>query len=265
MANKETSTALSRTPTPTLDTQAPLDERSDIETPSTTNTDVSDEEDDEEDDDDDDDDDYVEHPPCFINKPLFKNLIDDLEAITKASIDPSVGTSTSDLTKYYSSKLRSISAKPDYATVPLTDPPCPHINLKIVDDSRYSDNCTISCPCCLPDDLPELKITAEDVDGGVITHGVMVDKLREWLYGNPDVDGGNGSESVTQQALPAIVDGLPGGESGLVTWNCMSFAGQTGKTDLGGLDLFLYFAKPLVGGGRHNSHRDDDHEGCGRQ
>ncbi|KAF3907845.1 hypothetical protein ABW20_dc0100321 [Dactylellina cionopaga] len=258
--------ALSRTPTPTLPNLTPADNPFDAETPTATNTDVSENEEDDDDDGDDDTGGDYDQTDYFLNNALFSQLITALTTITNSSIDASIGTSTLSLRKYYSSKLTELSNDPAY-DVPLTDPPCPYIILKAVDQVRYSDNCQISCPCCLPEDLPQLKIIAEEVEGGVVTHKVVVEGLKGWLYGEHTVDGNVVATGPSEQAveLAKVVDGIEAGESGVADWNCMSGARKDGNSSIMGRELFLYFAKPLVGGGKHNSHRDDDHGGCGRE
>ncbi|KAK6522182.1 hypothetical protein TWF281_002749 [Arthrobotrys megalospora] len=255
----ESGIAISRSPTPTLRSGEPFDERSDI--PSTTNTDISSNSDDDDDGDDGDDGEHVNH---FVTNTSFSRLIDTLNTITESSTQASVGTSTTSLRKYYLQKLTEVSNNPEY-DVPLTNPPCPYITVKAVDHMRYSDNCSISCPCCLPDDLPHLRIVSGEVEGGVITYNVLLRELATWLYG-PDQQEplGLGQEA----ALGQTVDGIPAGEAGVMKWNFMSDArrgeGETLELSLMGLELYLYFAKPLVGGGMHDSYRDDDTDGCGR-
>ncbi|KAJ6264080.1 hypothetical protein Dda_0221 [Drechslerella dactyloides] len=251
---------LSRTPTPTAGLITPSEA-------STAPTDRSESPDPDSDNDDDYDD--PAGPPVYINSRRFNSLIETLTAITTASVDPAVGTDTASLRRYYSTRWKAIAEDPTYADMPLTTPPCPKLQVSAVDQVRYADNCEISCPCCLPDELPSLDIVAEEVEGGVITYSVFVEKLRLWLYGDyvdPSAAPSTGADVdvAAVASLQSVVDGIPAGEAGVKVWNCMSAARREDETDLMGRQVFLYFAKPLVGGGTHNSYREDDTEGCGR-
>ncbi|KAK6353458.1 hypothetical protein TWF696_005422 [Orbilia brochopaga] len=273
---------LSRTPTPTGGLATPSEA-------STEATELSGRPDTPADDDsDEDDDDYgygVEYDngwscdrggPFYLDNPIFHKMIEDLTAITAASTDPAVGTSTTALRQYYNTRWKELAADPAYVDVPLTTPPCPKVRVRLVDQVRYGDNCKISCPCCLPDDLPWVPVVASEVDGGVITHGAFLNKLRVALYGDEsDGDGQNVTSDVgaseaaagsTAMTSPqSVVDGIPAGEAGVRGWNCMSMMGRYAASDLMGQQLFVYLAKPLVGGGLHNSYRVDDTDGCGRE
>ncbi|KAK6342012.1 hypothetical protein TWF730_001494 [Orbilia blumenaviensis] len=259
VTESEPAIALSRSPTPTPKSNDTFDVRSDIE--STTNTDISSDEDDGEDDEDDDEEDDGErtpYVPYFMNRAFFAELVKLINAITNASTDPSVGTDTTSLRKYYIRKLTELSNKPEY-NIPLTHPPCPSITLKAVDHEGQDDDQRLSCPCCLEEDLPELKIVAEDVVGGVITYKILLENAVTWLYG-PDQQEplGLGQEA----ALGKVVEGLPAGEAGIVRWNFMTDEKDeaTGDSAVMGLEICLYFVKPLVGGGRFKSDPKADND-----
>ncbi|KAF3901828.1 hypothetical protein AA313_de0207429 [Arthrobotrys entomopaga] len=262
MTTKETSLVLSRTPTPTLQNIGTLDPPSDIDASSSA-TDVSETDEDENPSSSDDDEelDAYGRTPYFLDRAIFDSLLETLTSHTTASTDATVGTSTLALRKYYSQKLQQLAADPTYANTPLTEPPCPHVVIKAVDQVRYEGNCEIDCPCCLPDDLPQLKIIAEEVEGGVVTYGITLEKLREWLYGNPHLE----SEDGTDTELAAVVDKLPAGEAGVLGWNSMSEFRREGKNHIMHSEIYLYYGKPLIGGGMHDSEKDTDTDGCGRQ
>ncbi|KAK6496266.1 hypothetical protein TWF481_002291 [Arthrobotrys musiformis] len=254
----ESAATLSRSPTPTQTSHDTFDANSDNE--AATNTDISSNSSDDED----------EGPNYgmtgnltdgrhYLNNAFFTSLIESLNTITNSSTDASVGTSTALLRKYYVRKLTELSNRPEY-DVPLTTPPCPHISLLAVDHRGKGDDARLECPCCLYEDrLPQLKIIAEDVVGGVITYRVLLQQFATWLYG-PDQEEplGLGQES----ALPETVKGLPAGEAGVAKWNFMTDAKDTatGADSIMGLQLFFYFVKPLVGGGRFESLQQDSED-----
>ncbi|RVD90223.1 uncharacterized protein DFL_001198 [Arthrobotrys flagrans] len=246
----ESATALSRSPTPTLPSNDTFDINSDNE--AATNTDISSNSDDDEEEDYDDD---IQYHHYYLNHAFWTDLITSLNAITNSSIDASVGISTTSLRKYYIKKLTELSNRPEY-DISLTLPPCPHITIVAVDHEGQDDDAGLECPCCLPDDLPQLKIVAEDVIGGVVTYKVLLQRVATWLYG-PDQEEplGLGQES----ALGRTVEGLPAGEAGVVKFNFMTDSKdpETGVESIMGLKLFLYFAKPLVGGGRFMYVKED--------
>ncbi|KAK6502373.1 hypothetical protein TWF506_002954 [Arthrobotrys conoides] len=253
----EPSTALSRSPTPTLPSNDTFDANSDNEA-ATTNTDISSNSDDENDaynsDDDDNDPMYSNY---YLNNAFWTNIVNSLNAITKSSIDPSVGTSTTSLRKYYIQKITELSNRPEY-DVPLTTPPCPHITLVAVDHGGQDDDARLECPCCLSDELPKLRLVAEDIVGGVITCKELLQRLATWLYG-PDQEEPLGLGQESELGRP--VEGLPAGEAGVVKWNFMT---HVKDPELGsaimGLQLFLYFVKPLVGGGRFEPPQQDSED-----
>ncbi|KAK6330830.1 hypothetical protein TWF718_003028 [Orbilia javanica] len=258
MATKSTA-ALSRSPTPTPPSNDTFDVNSDNE--ATTNTDISSNSDDDDDADDDGEDYYynngdeVIYRRYYFNRDFWAEMVTSLKAITNSSIDDSVGTSTTSLRKYYLKKFIELSNRPEY-DIPLTTPPCPHITIVAVDHEGGDDGARLECPCCLRDDLPKLKVVAEDVIGGVITYQVLIKKVATWLYG-PDQEEplGLGQE----MALGKTVEGIPAGEAGVVNWNFMTDSKdpETGGDSIMGLQLFLYFVKPLVGGGRFKNVKED--------
>ncbi|KAF3941400.1 hypothetical protein ABW19_dt0206437 [Dactylella cylindrospora] len=228
---------LSRPPTPTNPTA--LYTLSDAETASTTNTKYSLAFE------DNNDDNYI----TYVHRSeLFGELVDELIDITTASFDESVGTNPESLRRYYARKWEEVAEKEEY-NVSLTTPPCPYIILTAVDKFRYRD---VRCPCCLPDELPRLRVNAGAVGGGVVTLRVVVEEMRKWLYGE-DCEDQVGDDG----GLEAVMDGLEAGEAGLLGWNCMA---SPEADDIMGLKLFLYFGKPLVGGGFYESPSLEDED-----
>ncbi|KAF3083621.1 hypothetical protein TWF569_003559 [Orbilia oligospora] len=241
----ESANALSRSPTPTQPSNDTFDANSDNE--DATNTDISSNSDDDVEDYNDDDEADPMDNYYYLSNAFWNNIIESLNAITKSSIGPSVGTSTTSLRKYYIRKITELSNRPEY-DIPLTSPPCPYINLIAVDHNGADDDARLECPCCLPDELPRLKLIAEDIVGGVITCKELLQSFATWLYG-PDQEEPLGLGQESELGCP--VRGLPAGEAGVVKWNFMTHGKDPELGDaIMGLKLFFYFVKPLVEGGR---------------
>ncbi|KAF3222615.1 hypothetical protein TWF191_006696 [Orbilia oligospora] len=222
----EFASALSRSPTPTQPSNDTFDANSDNE--DATNTDISSNSDDDVEDYNDDDEADPTVNYYYLNNAFWSNIIESLNAITKSSIDPSVGTSTTSLRKYYIRKITELSNKPEY-DVPLTSPPCPYINLIAVDHNGADDDTGLEF-------------------GGVITCKELLQRFATWLYG-PDQEEPLGLGQESELGCP--VRGLPAGEAGVVKWNFMTHGKDPELGDaIMGLQLFFYFVKPLVEGGR---------------
>lgn len=245
------SPTLSRSPTPTFQSGPRVPtyvegEDSETETASTANTECTEQPS--------DDEDYEDPPDYLIDYPFFVTFADRIKAITNDSILPGAyePQTPEGLRVYYTSKWKEVANDPIY-DVGLTNPAAPDLTIALVDHCRYAEGIGGSvyppqpqCPCCVPDDVPKIKIIAEDVHGGVIKYRDLIWAIIRELYDNSSdaVDGVREAKVLDKEKLESIVLGVQPGEAGVVAWNWMS---QTRNHDIMGNEIFLYFAKMLEG------------------